>query len=129
MFFRYKEDIVGGLEEINQVVRYIVEKTEYMIDDEDISFDLRVILNELLINAYEHGNKEDKDKTLNLDLVINDIELKLKVKDQGDGIYEKDYHYNCKDLLNHGRGLQLVSKLSDCFYVEKNIVRCILYIK
>lgn len=125
MFYRFDEDITGGLEAIEQTVSNILNETKLIINDEDLLFDLRLVLNELLINAHEHGNKQDKDKFLHVCLVIDDIELKLRIKDEGEGLCLEGYNYNCKELNSHGRGLLIVEKLTDCFQVEDNVVRCI----
>lgn len=126
MYYKYKEDIEGGLETINSTVKDIIKETKLIINDEDLLFNLRLILNEILINAFEHGNKKDIHKLLHLSLVIDDIELKLRVKDEGDGIRNKKASNNKDELLSHGRGLLIVESLTDCFQIEDNIVRCIM---
>ncbi len=125
MFYRFDEDITGGLDAIKETVSNILNETKLIIGDEELYFDLRLVLNELLINGYEHGNKGDENKFLHVCLVIDDIELKLRIKDEGEGLCLEDYKYDCKRLDNHGRGLLIVDKLTDCFQVEDNIVRCI----
>lgn len=126
MYYKFSENISGGLKQIDASVHKILREIKSIVDDEDLLFDLRLILNELLINAFTHGNNSDINKDLRLCLVIDDIELKIKVKDQGNGVNSSGYCYKCEDLKNHGRGLVLVEKLTDCFYVEDNVVRCIL---
>lgn len=125
MYYRIDEDICGGLQAIEATVSSILNETKSIIGDEDLLFDLRLVLNELLINAFEHGNKSDLDKFMHLCLVIDDIELKLRIKDEGEGLCLEGYDYDCKKLNNHGRGLLIVEELTDCFQVEDNIVRCI----
>ncbi|MDO5027366.1 MAG: ATP-binding protein [Tissierellia bacterium] len=125
MFYRFDEDITGGLEAIRKTVSNIMDETKSIIGDEDLFFDLRLVLNELLINAYEHGNKGDKNKFLHICLVIDDIELKLRVQDEGEGLCLDSYGYDCSKLYDHGRGLLIVKKLTDCLQVEDNVVRCI----
>jgi len=126
MYYKYKEDIEGGLETINSTVKDIINETKLIINDEDLLFNLRLILNEILINAFEHGNKKDIHKLLHLSLVIDDIELKLKVKDEGDGISINDKNYRRDKLSSHGRGLLIVESLTDCCQIEDNVVRCIM---
>lgn len=126
MYYKYDEDIVGGLSEIDRTIKDVLKQINLIVDDEDLLYDLRLILNELLINAFVHGNKKDLNKVMHLSLILDDIELKIKVKDEGRGVKEKDYCYNCSDLKNHGRGLLIVEKLTDSFFVEGNIVRCLL---
>lgn len=124
MYYIYDEDIRGGLEAINKAVKDILTQTSSIINDEDLLFDLRLVLNELLINAYTHGNQGNQEKLLKLRLIVDDIELKLRIKDQGTGI--KRSMYNCDNLLDHGRGLHLVENLVDAFEIDQNIVRCLV---
>lgn len=126
MYYKYDEDIFGGLKGIDKAIKTILKQINLIVEDEDLLFDLRLILNELLINAFTHGNKKDLGKAMHLSLILDDIELKIKVMDEGRGVNSADYCYNCADLKNHGRGLVIVEKLADSVFVEGNIVRCIL---
>lgn len=127
MYYKIDENIVGGIDGINCTVNNILNQTKLIIVDEDLLFDLRLILNEVLINAFEHGNNKDMHKLLSLCLVIDDIELKLRVKDEGLGFCLGDNCADISELASHGRGLMIVENLSDCLQVEDNVVRCILY--
>ena len=55
MYYRFDEDICGGLDAIELTVNNILRETKSIIGDDDLYFDLRLVLNELLINAFEHG--------------------------------------------------------------------------
>ncbi len=128
MFYRYDEDIRGGIETIEATVKDILNHTKLILNDEDLNFDLRLILNELLINAFVHGNRKDINKCMHLCLVIDDRTLRINIEDEGTGLCEP-HDYDCKQLKNHGRGLVLVKSLTDRFQMKDNRVKCTINIR
>lgn len=93
-----------------------------IIENNDILFDVRVILNELIVNGILHGNECISSKCVSLLLEIKDNKLIIEVIDEGKGVDLDLASYNPLELKGCGRGLILVNGLSDEFYVEKNKV-------
>ncbi len=87
--------------------------------DDDFIFKIRLILDELIINSYKHGNNKEFDKIIEVMLCFDGDLAVIKVKDEGDGIiYSKE-----RDLMSdHGRGIQLVYTLADSLYVKDNTI-------
>jgi len=82
-------------------------------------FKLRLILDELIVNSYKHGNSKDFDKIIEVIVLIDKDYCMIKVKDEGEGInYGKDRNL----LSDHGRGIQIVNTLSDNLIVKDNMV-------
>lgn len=87
-------------------------------------FELKVILNELIINAVKHGNKCDPFKFVNINAGICPRNyVYMIVEDQGDG-YDYETLMSCSneglnheeclfDLKESGRGILIVRSLSD----------------
>ena len=86
-------------------------------------FDLKVILNELLINAIVHGNMENESKSVRISADISDKdELIIIIEDEGCGY---DYNKLCGEqvlqpcdigpdnVCECGRGLKIVKSLCD----------------
>ena len=87
--------------------------------DKDMIFKLRLILDELIVNSYKHGNAKDFDKIIEVIVLIDKDYCMIKVKDEGEGInYGKDRNL----LSDHGRGIQIVNTLSDNLIVKDNMV-------
>lgn len=106
----------------------ILERLCQIIKDESLLFDIRLILNELIVNSALHGNHCDKNKLIKLVLEVQDKLVKIEIIDEGCGfVYDKD-SYDPLELRCCGRGLVLVDGLSDEFYVNKNKVVSIKYI-
>ena len=120
--------IRSDLCEIKTTLENILERLCQIIQDESLLFDVKLILNELIINSAIHGNKQDKDKNIILHLQVDNQAIKIEITDEGSGFcYDKD-SYDPMDLKCCGRGLVLVDGLSDEFYVNKNKVVSIKYI-
>lgn len=86
-------------------------------------FDLKVILNELLINAIMHGNRESESKSVKINAdITNENILYIIIEDEGCGY---DYSKLCSEQASHpcdtghedacecGRGLKIVKCLCD----------------
>jgi len=129
-------DVSNVLDSTKQIVDFFEKKVEL---SEDMIFDIRVIVNELISNAILHGSKKDASKIINITagLSKNLSQLFLIVEDQGDGIDCSITKLNFKEIINNsdelvdlgqqtlenlkdgGRGLQIISALSDCIKVNK----------
>lgn len=93
--------------------------------NEEIVFETRVILNELLVNAVVHGNKKDNSKKVHVKAgVCEDHRIYIIVEDEGEGlvIEEKlcnEEVFDCNAavevfcLNESGRGLIITSSLCD----------------
>ena len=92
--------------------------------DEDMIFKLRLILDELIVNSYKHGNNKDFDKIIEVIILIDKDYCMIKVKDEGEGI---NYGKDRDKLSDHGRGIQLVKTLADNLIVKDNIIAAFVH--
>ncbi|MCK4798588.1 MAG: serine/threonine-protein phosphatase, partial [Spirochaetes bacterium] len=88
--------------------------------------------NELITNAIEHGNKNDKNKKISVRIIFDIDFVNFSVCDEGDGF---DWKSCCKknDLENsnselRGRGLFLVNYFSNSLYFNQkgNEIGCVV---
>lgn len=84
--------------------------------DKDTLFDIRLCLEEAIINAIKHGNKCRKGLSVEISYSISDERLEVTICDEGEGF---DYN-NIPDprsqknvLKQGGRGLFLIRNLMD----------------
>ena len=83
---------------------------------EGLSFDIRLCLEEALINAMKYGNRLRKDLKVRLEVEYDDDEIRLTVEDRGEGFDLRnlaDCTDNANILRNHGRGVYLIHQLMD----------------
>ncbi len=78
---------------------------------------LKLIVSELVMNAYIHGNNGDPDNALDVVIMVDDEDFIVTVKDQGKGLDEgkfKDIVMSVSDEGDEsGRGMKIVNKLCD----------------
>ena len=104
------------LELVPDVIDGLVQKfKEYNLSGDNI-FDIKLCLEEVLINAVKHGNKMDPQLFVEVALSIEPDKLIMTVKDEGQGFdFENVADPTHKENLEKtsGRGVFLVKKLMD----------------
>lgn len=95
--------------------------SEHSMNAEQL-FEIKVVLNELIVNALCHGNKCDLDKATYITYkLLNNNYLYISVKDEGGGFEKRIEEHSLEDCIEavnrnfceHGRGLIIVEKLCD----------------
>ena len=78
---------------------------------------LKIVVSELFVNAYLHGNNSDPSKYIDVIIEFDDEEFVVTVKDQGNGIGREKFKVLAETLSasmdEHGRGVKIMRKLSD----------------
>ena len=83
---------------------------------DDKLFDIRLCLEEALINAIKYGNKLDKNTKVYLSVEYDREAVRIVVEDKGQGFNPKSIRSCISDenLLNNcGRGVYLIHRLMD----------------
>lgn len=108
----------------NPVIENILEilQKEGFIDSEDEVWS-RLCLDEILVNAIKHGNKEIKDKKVDISLYLDSKLWAVRVEDEGEGFTEEcvpDVEEEDSLELEHGRGILLIqSYMDEVWYYDK----------
>lgn len=104
------------IENIRIVESFIDNAKDRFNIDDDIYGNIMIAVTESVNNAVKHGNKEDKDKNVNLSLFMKENSISFIIEDEGPGF---DYN-NLKDPTSPenidkigGRGIFLMKHLSD----------------
>lgn len=122
MLYFYRGFLLSDLNEIKNFIDGFMNDIKDQFCEDDL-FKIRLVLNELIVNSYEHGNESFKEKKIEVVIMINEDFIMFKIIDEGDGIpafIPKDF------MSDSGRGLKLVNYLSDEFFVSDNKVTVIL---
>lgn len=123
--YKFHGTVSSNLKDLRQFTDNLLKTIKPVIVDENVIFDLKLIINELMINGAVHGNCSDDFKQVFLGLSIDDRNVKIVVQDEGIGIAGKKTSINRCDYDPHGRGLMIVKALSDEMKMDKNIVTVI----
>jgi len=104
------------IENIRIVESFIDNAKDRFNIDDDIYGNIMIAVTESVNNAVKHGNKEDKEKNVNLSLLMKENSISFLIEDEGPGF---DYN-NLKDPTSPenidkigGRGIFLMRHLSD----------------
>ncbi|WBW50240.1 ATP-binding protein [Peptoniphilus equinus] len=120
--YTYSGAIQSDISAIKPMVMEVLHGLTGFIDDEDTIFDIRLILDELIVNGAKHGNALDPSKSVKLCVAMDENEIAITVADEGEGFCcdVKNYFYN--SLTPSGRGLMLVEALTDRCILNKNTI-------
>jgi serine/threonine-protein kinase RsbW len=128
MICKIEKKVNSDISKVKNIVDDILLNIQESLSD-NMFFNTKLILNELIINGIMHGNMEDENKMLDIDIFLDNSCLVIEVSDEGSGIVYKRKEYGQFDFDESGRGLMLVECLSDKFDIRGNKVTCIQYIK
>ncbi len=128
MIYEFETKVHSDISSVKGVVEEILINIKDRLN-EDIFFNTKIILNELIINGVLHGNKLDFNKKISINLNIDNSCIIINVKDEGAGICYKHKAFGDYDFCESGRGLMLVEGLSDKFAIDGNRVTCVQYLK
>ena len=105
--------------ELSQVQKTSEQALDFLkplgLDDASV-FDIRLCLEEALVNAIKYGNRQQKDLQVFVDVEVEGNAIRIRVEDQGSG-FPHEQLPDCTEgenkLLNHGRGVYLMRQLMD----------------
>lgn len=117
------------IENITIIESFIDNARDKFHINDDIYGNIMISVTECVSNAIVHGNKEDKKKTVRLELRFLDDQIKFIIEDEGDGY---DYqHLNDPTSPENleksgGRGVFIMKHLCDEISFEDEGSRIIL---
>ena len=109
---KLEKRIKTDFEEIEELKNKIKFTLRSYVDDED---PLMMGLHEMLINAFEHGNQRDENKSINCKVEIFSDYIKIKIADEGTGFEKKDEINMVLDdsFAERGRGIAMTNLIYD----------------
>ncbi len=118
--------IHSSIEEIDRVYKWLDKLLRDLVDEE-MSQKIILVCQEIATNAIIHGNRLLNRKLVIVTFTVNitSKEIRIKIKDEGDGIEKlpsKEEALNLCYLEEHGRGLKLAVLMSDKIEVDGNSI-------
>lgn len=122
--YKFYGTVSSNIESVEVFVDRIVENLYEYLPNEMI-FNIRLVLNELLLNSASHGNQYSKDKKVKLYISIDNETIKLRVEDEGAGTLSICSN---KEVCNlGGRGLKIVEALTDKVARFDHGIKCTIF--
>lgn len=120
----------NNIKDVNNLINDVYYFIRDIFEHDDGLF-MKLAIDEALVNAYKHGNKQSPDKKIFFDLKYYGHKIEITVKDEGEGfnipdVMEKEYDV----YSTNGRGLRLIGELMDevMFKYKGNIINMVKYI-
>lgn len=120
-----KEFFYSSLEEINPCMAGILDlltKHKY-VQEESHVMQIRLCLDEALVNAVKHGNKLDASKRVHITVYGGKNSWAIRIEDEGEGFTLEDlpdYEDEETLLLEGGRGVLLIREfMSEVYYYDR----------
>ncbi|OQY09798.1 MAG: hypothetical protein B6I28_02330, partial [Fusobacteriia bacterium 4572_132] len=108
------------IEQINNIKEKILEKLRECEFGIDKIRDMNLVLDELLLNAIEYGNKNNKEKKIYIEYkIIKGEKIYLSIEDEGEGFDYQNY-IDSKKISGSGRGIYIVKKMVDSIKYTNN---------
>lgn len=105
---------------LDEILAILQEK--HLLDEEESSW-ARLCIDEVLVNAIVHGNKEEKSKKVDVALFVTPQVWSIRVEDEGEGFKTESLpQMNSPDYeeAEHGRGIILLQGYMDeIWYYDK----------
>lgn len=111
-----KISIPSLIENIKIIESFIDNARERFSINEDIYGNIMISVTECVTNAIVHGNRMDRDKVVNMELHLDDDQIKFVIVDQGKGF---DYDHLADPTApenlekSGGRGIYIIKHLCD----------------
>ncbi len=116
----FEDCVYSTVLNVNEMAKRTVEKLAIYFNNDELIYNLRLIITELVVNGVEHGNMGDLNKKVYLCVTLKRDKIIVRVRDQGQGV---DFELN-DTLVNMektcGRGLFIVNKLCNNLEINKN---------
>ncbi|WP_238915650.1 ATP-binding protein [Clostridium sp. YIM B02555] len=115
------EVVFYGVDDINSKLENILKD----LDLKEQSFETKLILSEAINNAFIHGNKGNKEKSIYVQWNLSKEILTLTVTDCGEGIVGEDIFREVDEdnlLEESGRGLYIIRSYTDEVIIEGNSI-------
>ena len=108
--------VPSALSEVQKTSEAVLSFLKPLALSEADLFDIRLCLEEALINAMKYGNKLKEDLPVRLAVECGKGEIRIRIEDQGEGFKPKNLKSCTEDenlLKNSGRGVYLIHQLMD----------------
>jgi|GEM_PF-679501 len=124
--------ISSDLTNIKKVFSWLEKTLFALVNDKNKKSTLSLVVQEALVNAIVHGNKENKNKNVTLCYEVIEKDVHLKITDEGDGISKSSMQKDESDikeddlLKDSGRGIILIKHFCKDVIFDKNSVELIV---
>ena len=122
----FKRIIPSELKIANREIDAFLGTLDSYVLGKETFYNLKLILNELVINGIKHGNRSDVTKKILFEVFFDKEKIRITVMDEGSG---SKYDYKNMDpcsFATSGRGLFIVDQIAKELTVQGNKVVAVI---
>ena len=116
-------EVTSSFEKLESVIDESQSFVEAHLDDDDLTYQVVLLVSEAVTNAIKHGNRFDDGKQVRLEIVIREDRVIVCVQDEGQG-FDPEAIENPLDESNlmreSGRGLFLMKRIADVVTYDRD---------
>ena len=123
MFFKKSYTFFSIRSEVSKFENLLITLNKDFSVPEDKLINFQIAVSEAFVNAIVHGNKENSNKLVFIDIEFNGNILSVTIKDQGSGFDISTLPDPTKEenlFKEHGRGIFIMRTLTDVFRCESS---------
>ncbi|MDX1637914.1 MAG: ATP-binding protein [Balneolaceae bacterium] len=108
--------LASSFDEIERLEAFVDTIQEWTDCSDDLYGNIMLALSEAVTNAIVHGNREDDSKNVFISATRNRDQLKISIKDEGEGFDPSSLPDPLQDenlLKEGGRGVYLIEQFAD----------------
>lgn len=115
--------LTSQIEEVSKVYEWIEMNFKDKVENK-LRNNILLITQEIVTNAIVHGNQEDTSKEVTVTFDMNEEEITITIKDEGEGcppLPTKEEAQVLDYLSEDGRGLKLAVLMCKQIVIDKNL--------
>ena len=83
----FQGSVASDMESLRGFIAEAMGEIASYIPDRDLQYDIRLIIDELMVNGADHGNAWDGNKRVHLRVDMEPTVMHISVRDEGEGFY------------------------------------------
>ena len=122
----FQGSVASDMESLRGFIAEAMGEIASYIPDRDLQYDIRLIIDELMVNGADHGNAWDGNKRVHLRVDMEPTVMHISVRDEGEGFYYSSKDFSCTTESCCGRGLFIVESICRSVEYHGNMIRCLM---
>lgn len=122
----YEGSVASDMEALRGFIAETMDAIAAYIPNRDLQYNIRLIIDELMVNGADHGNAWNRDKQVFLRIDMEPDRMRIAVRDEGEGFYYSAEDFECTTDSCCGRGLFIVESICRSVEYKGNSIHCLM---
>ena len=122
----FQGSVASDMAALRSFIADAMEVISAYIPNRDLQYEIRLIIDELMVNGADHGNAWNRDKQVFLRVDVEPGLMRIAVRDEGEGFYYSADDFECTTESCCGRGLFIVESICRSVEYKGNAIHCLM---